>query len=205
MACAISGRTATVTLGRGNGRNFVRPQARDLERYVRGAGHRMHAPPARVRFGRTGRWRPPPSSRHGDAARLRRRPARRRDQPRHVARSLAVTCRSRDDLQPGLDSIRYQHGACRFRRRTAGDGARRRRPRSCASSANKQGYYIRGDVKITASRRRSTTASRRGDADAEVRMQATLDDAARGNLGFELARLPQRACAGQDQRPRIPN
>ncbi len=51
--------------------------------------------------------------------------------------------------------------------------------------ANNQGYQIRGDMRIggvpaTAEMRRNS-----GDADAEVKLQATLDDAARNRLGWE--------------------
>ncbi len=53
--------------------------------------------------------------------------------------------------------------------------------------ANNQGYQIRGDMRIggvpaTAEMRRNS-----GDADAEVKLQATLDDAARNRLGWETA------------------
>ena len=53
--------------------------------------------------------------------------------------------------------------------------------------ANNQGYQIKGDMRIggvpaTAEMRRSG-----GDADAEIKLQATLDDAARNRLGWETA------------------
>jgi hypothetical protein len=53
-------------------------------------------------------------------------------------------------------------------------------------AANSQGFYTRGDVKIggfpaTVDYRKSVT-----DADAEVRIQATLDDAGRSRLGFGM-------------------
>ena len=53
-------------------------------------------------------------------------------------------------------------------------------------SANNQGYYIRGDVKINGVPAALDYRKPRGDADAEVRIQATLDDAARGKLGFDV-------------------
>ena len=53
-------------------------------------------------------------------------------------------------------------------------------------SANNQGYYIRGDVKINGIPAALDYRKPRGDADAEVRMQATLDDAGRGKLGFDV-------------------
>ena len=53
--------------------------------------------------------------------------------------------------------------------------------------ANNQGYQIKGDMRIggvpaTAEMRRNS-----GDADAEIKLQATLDDAARNRLGWETA------------------
>jgi hypothetical protein len=53
--------------------------------------------------------------------------------------------------------------------------------------ANNQGYQIRGDMRIggvpaTAEMRRNS-----GDAAAEIKLQATLDDAARNRLGWETA------------------
>ena len=53
--------------------------------------------------------------------------------------------------------------------------------------ANNQGYQIRGDMRIggvpaTAEMRRNS-----GDADAEIKLQATLDDAARNRLGWDTA------------------
>src|SRR4051812_37782248 len=53
-------------------------------------------------------------------------------------------------------------------------------------AANSQGFYTRGDVKIggfpaTVDYRKSAT-----DADAEVRIQATLDDTGRSRLGFGM-------------------
>jgi Protein of unknown function len=54
-------------------------------------------------------------------------------------------------------------------------------------TANNQGYYIRGDVKLNGVPANLDYRKPRGDADAEVRIQATLDEAARQKLGFDLA------------------
>jgi hypothetical protein len=53
-------------------------------------------------------------------------------------------------------------------------------------SANNQGYYIRGDVKINGVAAALDYRKPRGDADAEVRMTATLDDGGRAKLGFDV-------------------
>src|SRR5262249_7225216 len=53
-------------------------------------------------------------------------------------------------------------------------------------NANNQGYYIRGDVKINGVPAALDYRKPRGDADAEVRLTATLDDGGRGKLGIDL-------------------
>jgi hypothetical protein len=52
--------------------------------------------------------------------------------------------------------------------------------------ANNQGYWIKGDVKLNGTPATLDYRKPRGDADAEVRLQATLDETARGKLGFDL-------------------
>jgi Protein of unknown function len=53
-------------------------------------------------------------------------------------------------------------------------------------SANNQGYQIKGDVKIAGLPAALEYRRGKGDSDAEVRIQATLDEAARARLGFDL-------------------
>ncbi len=53
-------------------------------------------------------------------------------------------------------------------------------------AANNQGYWIKGDVKLNGIPTALDYRKPRGDGDAEVRLQATLDEAARGKLGFDL-------------------
>ena len=53
--------------------------------------------------------------------------------------------------------------------------------------ANNLGYWIKGDVKLNGTPAALDYRKPRGDADAEVRIQATLDEAARAKLGFDLA------------------
>jgi hypothetical protein len=53
--------------------------------------------------------------------------------------------------------------------------------------ANNQGYWIKGDVKINSVAAALDYRKPRGDGDAEIRIQSTLDEAARGKLGFDLA------------------
>jgi len=53
--------------------------------------------------------------------------------------------------------------------------------------ANNQGYWIKGDVKLSGIPIALDYRKPRGDGDAEVRLQGTLDEAARAKLGFDLA------------------
>jgi hypothetical protein len=56
-------------------------------------------------------------------------------------------------------------------------------------TANNDGYQIRGDVKINGVPAALDYRKPRGDADAEVRVRTTLDEAARTRLGFDLSGL----------------
>jgi hypothetical protein len=53
-------------------------------------------------------------------------------------------------------------------------------------TANNQGYQLKGDVKIGGTPAVLEYRKPRGDADAEVKLQATLDEAARARLGFDV-------------------
>src|SRR5262249_47027764 len=53
-------------------------------------------------------------------------------------------------------------------------------------SANQQGTWVKGDVKIGGTPANIDYRKPAGPDDAEVRLLATLDDAARSRLGFEL-------------------
>jgi hypothetical protein len=53
--------------------------------------------------------------------------------------------------------------------------------------ASHQGYQIKGDVKINGTPAALEYKKSRGDSDAEVSVRATLDEAARSRIGFDLA------------------
>jgi hypothetical protein len=57
------------------------------------------------------------------------------------------------------------------------------------ASATPQGFQLKGDVKIAGSPASLEYRKARGDADAEVRIQGMLDDAARNSLGFDLGEM----------------
>lgn len=52
-------------------------------------------------------------------------------------------------------------------------------------TANNQGYQVKGDVKING-QAASLDYRKQNDADADIKLQATLDDASRARLGFDL-------------------
>ena len=52
--------------------------------------------------------------------------------------------------------------------------------------ANNQGYQVKGDVKING-QQASLDYRKPGEGDADIKLQATLDDASRARLGFDLA------------------
>ena len=54
-------------------------------------------------------------------------------------------------------------------------------------TANNQGFQLKGDVKIGGTPASLEYHKPHGDGDAEVHIQATLDQAARANLGFDNA------------------
>jgi len=54
------------------------------------------------------------------------------------------------------------------------------------ASATPQGFQLKGDVKIAGSPASLEYRKARGEADAEVRIQGMLDEAARNSLGFDL-------------------
>ncbi len=63
--------------------------------------------------------------------------------------------------------------------------------------ADNQGYVLRGDVKINGIPALLEYRKQRDQAEAEVRVAATVDDAGRSRLGFDLWRICQRPGAGR--------
>ncbi len=78
-------------------------------------------------------------------------------------------------------------------------------------TANNQGYQVRGDVRIGGTPATVDYRKQRDDADAQFRLQATLDDAARTRLGYDLngvtgpitVRLVGKVASGADQDSRF--
>ena len=68
-------------------------------------------------------------------------------------------------------------------------------------AANAQGFYTRGDVKIGGLPATVDYRKPAGDTDAEVRIQAVLDDAGRARLGLGMTETLVRAGALQTAGP----
>jgi len=77
--------------------------------------------------------------------------------------------------------------------------------------ANNQGYQVKGDVKING-QAASLDYRKPAEGDADVRLQATLDDASRARLGFDLSpavsgslpiRLSGKIASGADQTTKL--
>ena len=62
--------------------------------------------------------------------------------------------------------------------------------------ANNAGYQVKGDVKING-QQASLDYRKPAEGDADVRLSATLDDASRARLGFDLGRRGHRQSADQ--------
>ena len=68
--------------------------------------------------------------------------------------------------------------------------------------ADNQGYVLRGDVKINGIPALLEYKKSRDQSEAEVRVAATLDEAGRARLGFDLGGYVSGPVPVQDQRPR---
>src|SRR5207302_4986074 len=77
--------------------------------------------------------------------------------------------------------------------------------------ANNQGYQVKGDVKING-QAASLDYRKPTEGDADVRLQATLDDASRARLGFDLSpavsgslpiKLSGKIAGGADQTTKL--
>jgi hypothetical protein len=186
MSVRISGRSATINVGRGNIEISPGRKLAITNGVFEVPDTHIHAPPAKARFRLDG---PVPAAAELLAL------ERLRDYsgaPLDVATSrgtlsaqVSLDLPLRDDLQPGSTqyAISMELAAFAAERLVMGQKVEATNLRV---SANNQGYYIRGDVKINGIPAALDYRKPRGDADAEVRMQATLDDASRGKLGFDV-------------------
>lgn len=186
MTVRVTGRTATINVGRGN--IEVSP------------GHKLaitngvfevpdtfpDAPPAKVRFRLDG---PVPAAAELLALdRLREfsgAPVEAATSRGTLSAQVSLGMPLRDDLQPGSTQYAINIDLASFAAEHMVMG-QKIEASNLRVSANNQGYYIRGDVKINGIPAALDYRKPRGTADAEVRIQSTLDEASRGKLGFDV-------------------
>jgi hypothetical protein len=92
----------------------------------------------------------------------------------------------KDDLQPGSSIYAVNMDVANFSADRLVMG-QKVEATSLHVVANNQGYWIKGDAKLNGVPASLDYRKPRGDGDAEVRIQSTLDEAARAKLGFDLA------------------
>ncbi len=187
LTVKVGGRKATVTLGRGSvelspGRKFAMTSG-----VFEVPDTFPKAPPAKVRFRLDG-----PVQAAAELLSLERLrdfsgapldPATSRGT---VAAQVSVGLPIRDDLPPGSSIYAINMDVTNF----AADHLVMNQKVEASTLhvvANNQGYWIKGDAKLNGIPVALDYRKPRGDADAEVRLQGTLDDAARAKLGFDLA------------------
>ncbi len=144
-----------------------------------------HAPPARVRFKMEG---PVPAAaellrmdRLRDVAELPFEPSAMHG---NLTAQVSLGMPLKADLPPGSTNYAIAVEATNF----AADRmimGQKVEAATLRANATPQGFQLKGDVKIAGAPVSLEYRKSRGDPDAEVRLQGTLDEAARSNLGFE--------------------
>jgi Protein of unknown function len=182
----VSGRTAVIGLGRGN---IELSPGRKLA-ITNGAFEvpdtHPNAPPARVRFRLDG-----PVSAAAELLALERlreysgAPLEAATSRGTLSAQVQMGMPLRPDLPPGSAQYSINMDLSNFSAERLVMG-QKVEATALRVSANNQGYYIRGDVKIAGVAAALDYRKPRGDADSEVRIQATLDEAARARFGFDL-------------------
>jgi hypothetical protein len=183
----VTGRKATVTLGRGGvemspGRKFV------ISNGVFEVPDTFPtAPPSKARFRLEG---PVPAAaellsleRLRDFSGAPLDPATSRG---NLSAQVSVALPLKDDLPPGSSVYTINMDVANFSAERLVMG-QKVEASSLKVVANNQGYWIKGDVKLNGVPVALDYRKPRGDGDAEVRIQSTLDEAARAKLGFDLA------------------
>jgi hypothetical protein len=103
-----------------------------------------------------------------------------------ISAQVSIGLPLKDDLQPGSSIYAVNMEVANFSAERLVMG-QKVEATSLHVVANNQGYWIKGDVKLNGVPAALDYRRPRGDGDAEVRIQSTLDEAARAKLGFDLA------------------
>jgi Protein of unknown function len=103
-----------------------------------------------------------------------------------ISAQVSIGLPLKDDLQPGSSIYAVNMDVANFSAERLVMG-QKVEATSLHVVANNQGYWIKGDVKLNGVPAALDYRRPRGDGDAEVRIQSTLDESARAKLGFDLA------------------
>jgi hypothetical protein len=189
MSVRISGRTATVNVGRGNIELAPNRKLAITNGVFEVPDTHGQAPPARVRFRLDGPV--PAAAELLNSDRLREfsgTPI----EPSTSRGTLSATIALGMPLQPDLPAGSAQYTINMDVANFAADRmvlGQKVEAANLRVTANNDGYQIRGDVKINGVPAALDYRRPRGDGDAEVRVRATLDEAARTRLGFDVSGL----------------
>ncbi len=187
MSVRITGRSATVNVGRGNIELSPGRRLAITNGVFEVPDTFPNAPPAKVRFRLDGSV--PAAAELLALDRLREfsgapiDPATSRGT---LSAQVALGMPLRADLPPGSTQYLINLEVANFAAEKLVMG-QKVEATNLKVTANNQGYYIRGDVKLNGVPAALDYRKPRGDADAEIRVQATLDDAGRKKLGFDVA------------------
>ncbi len=183
----IAGRSVVINVGRGNVEIAPGRKLSITNGVFEVPDTHPKSPPSKARFRLDGSVPAAlESAGNGAVARLFGRAARSRHQPWHDHRPGVAGDAAEAGLGAGGDDLFRQPGRRQFRRRAHGDEATRSRPALLKVSANNQGQWIRGDVKINGIPAALDYRKPR-DGDADVRVNATLDENARSKFGIDLS------------------
>jgi hypothetical protein len=186
MSVRISGRTATINVGRGNIELSPGRKLAITNGVFEVPDTYLDSPPAKVRFRLDG---PVPAAaellaleRLRDFSGAPLDPATSRGT---LSAQVSLGMPLRNDLPPGTTQYAINMDLANFAAERLVMG-QKVEATTLRVTANNQGHYIRGDVKINGVPAALDYRKPRGDADAEVRVQTTLDDAGRVKLGFDI-------------------
>jgi hypothetical protein len=189
MSVRMTGRTATVNVGRGNIELAPNRKLAITNGVFEVPDTYGNAPPARIRFRLDG----PVSAAAELLATERLREFSGAPMDPSTSRGtlnaqISLGLPLRPDLPPGSAQYLINMDVANFAAEKLVLG-QKVEAANLRVTANNQGYYIRGDVKINGVPANLDYRKPRGDADAEIRVRATLDDGARAKFGFNPGNL----------------
>ena len=195
LTARITGRTATVSRRQGHRRRFAGTPARPHQRRVRGAGHASEGAAGARAVPRS--KAPVPAvaellalERLRDFSGAPFDPATTRGT---VTAQVNLGMPLRPDLPKGSTAYNIAADVANFSAEKMMFD-QKVEAQTLRVTANNQGFQIKGDVRIGGTPAQVEYRKPRGEPEAEVRLQATLDDAARARLGLEFRHRHHRRC-----------